>query len=199
VPRITGPDIATHVAHQRDAVVASAVRLFAERGFDAVTLGDIAEDVGLARTSLYRYFPDKDHILLAWLRREIDALAEQSVAIASGDAPAGTRLKQWLHLQLSYVREPEHELFSKIASSLGTLSPAVQQAIGVSHRELYATMESIVADALKNARSRRDPRLVAALVLGLFQAAVGEVGRGADISTVERELHRAALAVVNAR
>jgi AcrR family transcriptional regulator len=199
VPRITGPDIATHVARQRDAVVASAVRLFAARGYDAVTLGDIAADVGLARTSLYRYFPDKDHILLAWLRREIDALAEQSVAIAAGDAPAPTRLKEWLHLQLSYVREPEHELFSQIASSLGTLSPVVQQAIGETHRELYATVESIVADALRTARSRRDPALVASLVLGLFQAAVGEVARGRDLAMVERELHRAAMAVVNAR
>jgi AcrR family transcriptional regulator len=198
MPRITGPDIATHVARQREAVVASAVRQFAERGFDAVTLGDIAADVGLARTSLYRYFPDKDHILLAWLEQEITLLAERSIAIATDDAPAATRLQRWLHLQCSYVQEPEHELFSKIASSLGTLAPAVQEAIGTSHRDLYATMERIVADALRDSHSRRDPQLVSYFVIGLLQAATAALGHGVDGAAVERELQRAALAVVNA-
>src|SRR5690606_10118161 len=71
VPRISAESVAAHVARQEAAVLDAAVRLFSERGYSEVTIGDIAAEVGLARNSLYRYFPDKDHILLAWFRREL--------------------------------------------------------------------------------------------------------------------------------
>lgn len=209
MPRITGPDIATHVAQQEAKVVEAAVELFAERGFAEVTLGDVAKAVGLARTSLYRYFPDKDHILLAWLRTEIDHLVEQSEAIAAGDGPPADRLAAWLRLQLGYVADPQHQLFTTIAATIGNLGPSVRAQVADQHRRLYATVEAIVTDALApaagpddmpprpaEATTRRDPEVVAALVLGMFRAAGDAVGRGGDRGRIGAELERSALAVV---
>jgi AcrR family transcriptional regulator len=202
VPRISGPTIAAHVAQQEAAVVRAATELFAERGFAAVTMADIAERVGLARSSLYRYFPDKDHILLAWLRRENAVLVERSRAIAESDAEPQDRLRRWLRLQLDYLQEPDHQLFAAIASSLGDLEPEVLEAVVEEHRRLYATVEPIVADALQvsaGGRSRRDPSLIAQLVVGLLRAASEALGRGVPVGRVRRELERAAVAVVEAR
>ena len=200
MPRITGPDIATHVARQEEAVVRAAVELFAERGFAAVTLTDIAAAVGLKRTSLYRYFPDKDHILLAWLRTEIDGLVERSSAIAASDTPPGQRLVDWLHLQLDYVEEPEHQLFASIAASIGTLSPEVREAVIADHRRLYATVDGIVADALASSPGgdERDAAVVATLVLGLFRAASDAITRGGERAVIGPELDRSALALLRA-
>lgn len=199
MPRITGPTIEAHVAQQEAAVVRAATRLFAERGFAATTMADIAAEVGLARTSLYRYFPDKDHILLAWLRREIGQLTERSAAIAAAGEPGAVRLRRWLRLQVDYVADPDHELFTRIAATMGTLSPEVLAAVGEQHRLLYGTVEPIVADALAEAgHPRRDPALVARLVIGLLAAATQEVSRGANRSAVQAELQRAATAVVSA-
>ena len=203
MPRITGPDIATHVAQQEAAVVRAAVDLFAERGFGAVTLADIAAAVGLKRTSLYRYFPDKDHILLAWLRTEIAGLVARSEAIAAADAPAEQRLVDWIHLQLDYVEEPEHQLFASIAASIGTLSPDVREAVIAEHRRLYATVDAIVADALGSSpagagASDRDPAVVATLVLGLFRAASDAIARGGSRAVIGPELDRGAVALVRA-
>lgn len=202
MPRISGPTIAAHVAQQEAAVVRAATELFAERGFAAVTMADIAERVGLARSSLYRYFPDKDHILLAWLRRENAVLVERSRAIAESDAEPQDRLRRWLRLQLDYLQEPDHQLFAAIASSLGDLEPEVLEAVVEEHRRLYATVEPIVADALQvsaGGRSRRDPSLIAQLVVGLLRAASEALGRGVPVGRVRRELERAAVAVVEAR
>lgn len=202
MPRISGPTIAAHVAQQEAAVVRAATELFAERGFAAVTMADIAEQVGLARSSLYRYFPDKDHILLAWLRRENAVLVERSRAIAESDAEPQDRLRRWLRLQLDYLQEPDHQLFAAIASSLGDLEPEVLEAVVEEHRRLYATVEPIVADALQvsaGGRSRRDPSLIAQLVVGLLRAASEALGRGVPVGRVRRELERAAVAVVEAR
>ncbi|HEX5946102.1 MAG TPA: helix-turn-helix domain-containing protein [Acidimicrobiales bacterium] len=203
MPRITGPDIATHVAQQEAAVVRAAVGLFAERGYTAVTLADIATEVGLARTSLYRYFPDKDHILLAWLRTEIDGLIERSQAIAAAERPAIERLTSWFHLQLDYLDDPEHQVFATIAATMGTLGPAVRAELTTQHQRLYATVETIVADALSTSSTaarpgRRDPAVVAALVIGLFRAAGDALARGGDRAVIGPELDRSAAALLSA-
>ena len=52
MPRIKADTIADHVAQQRAAVLDAAVRLFTERGYAEVSLGDVAAEVGLARNSL---------------------------------------------------------------------------------------------------------------------------------------------------
>ena len=70
MPRITAGSVAEHVAQQERAVFDAAIALFTERGYSAVTLGDIAKEVGLARNSLYRYFPTKASILLRWYAEE---------------------------------------------------------------------------------------------------------------------------------
>ena len=203
MPRITGPDIATHVARQEATIVHTAVELFAERGYAAVTMADIASAVGLARTSLYRYFPDKDHILLAWLRTEIDGLIEQSQVIAAADRPAIERLADWFRLQLDYLEDPEHQVFATIAATMGTLGPAVRAELTAQHRRLYATVETIVADALSSSSpaarpGRRDPAVVAALVIGLFRAAGDALARGGDRAVIGPELDRSAAALLSA-
>ena len=71
MPQIKAASVAEHVAEQEQAVFTRAIRLFLERGYENVTLGDIGVGIGLARNSLYRYFPDKAHILLRWFQSEL--------------------------------------------------------------------------------------------------------------------------------
>ena len=41
---------------REDAIVSSVNRLLAEKGFDAMTVDDVAADVGIAKASLYKHF-----------------------------------------------------------------------------------------------------------------------------------------------
>lgn len=50
-------------AARRDSVIAAARRLAAEGGYEAVTMGAVAERSGVARATLYRYFASRDHLL----------------------------------------------------------------------------------------------------------------------------------------
>jgi AcrR family transcriptional regulator len=49
----------------REQLVAVALRLFSERGYDAVTVDDIADDALMSARTVFRYFGSKDEILFA--------------------------------------------------------------------------------------------------------------------------------------
>ena len=63
----------------RDEIGMIAVELFASRGFDAVTVDDIAEAAGTSPRTVFRYFASKDEIVL-YLARRLDA---RLIAVAS--------------------------------------------------------------------------------------------------------------------
>lgn len=54
---------------KRNAIVDAAEKLFFSKGFDSVTMGDIAKEVGVNRATLYLYFEDKEEIFFAIVLR----------------------------------------------------------------------------------------------------------------------------------
>jgi AcrR family transcriptional regulator len=57
---------------REDAIVASANRLLAEKGYDAMTVDEVAADVGIAKTSLYKHFTSKEELAAAAMIRVLD-------------------------------------------------------------------------------------------------------------------------------
>lgn len=47
----------------RDAIVQTAAQLFAERGYDAVTIGEVARTANVSEQTVYNYFPTKEHLV----------------------------------------------------------------------------------------------------------------------------------------
>ena len=50
---------------REDAIVQSVNRLLAEKGFEAMTVDEVAADVGIAKASLYKHFPSKEDLAAA--------------------------------------------------------------------------------------------------------------------------------------
>ena len=193
MPRITGAPIAQHVATQEAAVVAAARRLFAERGVAAVSLGDIAAEVGLGRTSLYRYFPTKGHILQRWFDLEMDPLIERSRAVIAEHGPGADALEAWLDVQLDFVTDEAHVALVDASSAVPELAPEVLAHFGQRHRELYATLDDVLAAG--GAERPETRRVRALLIAGLIRSSAELVGHGVGRDVVRDELRRGALAI----
>jgi TetR/AcrR family transcriptional regulator, regulator of autoinduction and epiphytic fitness len=50
---------------REEAIIASVNRLLAEKGFEAMTVDEVAADVGIAKASLYKHFPSKEDLAAA--------------------------------------------------------------------------------------------------------------------------------------
>jgi AcrR family transcriptional regulator len=90
----------------RQRIAAVALRLFAERGFDAVTINEIAEAAEVAKATLFSYFPTKESLVLQGVGG--DGLA----GIAAGLPPGQTFLEALRahYRALAAVQVPPAEL-----------------------------------------------------------------------------------------
>ncbi len=60
-----------HIARE-DAIVSAVNRLLAEKGFDAMTVDEVAAEVGIAKASLYKHFPSKEDLAAAAMVRVME-------------------------------------------------------------------------------------------------------------------------------
>ena len=90
---------------REDAIVESVNRLLADKGFDLMTVDEVAADVGIAKASLYKHFASKEALAAAAMVRLMErtqALVDQQAART--DASALTRLKAVTHWALQTQR-----------------------------------------------------------------------------------------------
>jgi AcrR family transcriptional regulator len=57
---------------REEAIISSVNRLLAEKGFDQMTVDEVAADVGIAKASLYRHFSSKEELAAAAMVRVLD-------------------------------------------------------------------------------------------------------------------------------
>lgn len=71
---------------REQAIIQSVNRLLAEKGFEAMTVDEVAEDVGIAKASLYKHFASKEDLAAAAMAH----LMAQAQAFLDGLAPAAS-------------------------------------------------------------------------------------------------------------
>jgi AcrR family transcriptional regulator len=92
VPKLWSETIASHRREVRDAILETAAALVAEHGLRSVTMSQIAEETGIGRATLYKYFSDVEAILLAWHERQITRHLDYLADVRDQAGGAGERL-----------------------------------------------------------------------------------------------------------
>jgi AcrR family transcriptional regulator len=134
VPRLWTKTIEGHRREVRDAVLDTTAALVERHGLRSVTMSRVAEETGIGRATLYKYFPDMDAILRAWHERQITAhLAELSRARDRAGSP-GERLHAVLTDYARLSRSSRSHRDSELAALLhghGAVARATEQLHGM--------------------------------------------------------------------
>ena len=93
VPKLWSESIEAHRRTVRDATLDTTAALVAEHGLRSLTMSQIAEETGIGRATLYKYFSDVDAILVAWHERQVTGHLEHLAEVRDQAGDAGERLK----------------------------------------------------------------------------------------------------------
>ena len=193
MPRIHADNVAEHVAQQRAALIGSAVALFGERGYHNVRLAEVASSVGLARNSVYRYVPDKAHLLVEWFREAAPRARDSWSEALAGQEPASERLGRWAETYLDWARTPEHQLVGPLADELDSLDAQTRAEVADLHRSMFEVVAGAVSDAgIPSGEVSGVVELLSGLVLGAARAESG----GARARVLRPRLRAAVAAVL---
>ncbi len=161
-----------NVGHKRDRkkneILQVAVQLFLEKGFNRVSLSEIATRLNLGRTTIYEYFKDKNEILALYLEREMVSYHEQVQTIFRNRADIKDKLRELIVLQLEYGRY--HRGFSQLlhllSKSAKEISAKTEALIRERHKEIYAILTNEINDAIRRKKIRNlSPGLIMQLLI----------------------------------
>jgi AcrR family transcriptional regulator len=102
MPRVRGGSLEAHRREARTRVFDAFSRLLYERGYDAITLADIAEAAGMARTSMYNYYPSKEALLVAYTDDEMARFVDELRVELHRASDPTERLRVFVRRQLEY-------------------------------------------------------------------------------------------------
>jgi AcrR family transcriptional regulator len=77
---------------RKDEIIAEATRLFAERGYEGASMGDLAERVGLRKASLFHHFASKDVLYATVLGQLLEGVQRAVVAASMSEGSFEQRL-----------------------------------------------------------------------------------------------------------
>lgn len=72
---------------REDAIIQAVNRLLAEKGFDAMTVDEVAAEVGIAKASLYKHFPSKEDLAAAAMAHVMRRAQDFVAALPAQGAP----------------------------------------------------------------------------------------------------------------
>jgi AcrR family transcriptional regulator len=153
---------------RRARVVDEAARLFAERGYHAASIRDIAAACGMTVGAIYSHFASKEELLVAVYDEGVKRIAAHvDAATASQREPwAKLRAACEAHLDMLLARGPYAQVIGRVQPQDAPQAAARLIALRDSYEERFAVL--IAALPLPKQASRRHLRL---LLLGALNAA----------------------------
>ncbi len=107
MPKLWQDSIEAHRSAVRDAALDATGALVAEHGLPAVTMSRIAQNTGIGRATLYKYFSDVEAVLAAWHERQVHGHLEVLTQAAAQPGTAVERLQAVLAAYAAATR-PHH-------------------------------------------------------------------------------------------
>jgi AcrR family transcriptional regulator len=153
---------------RREAIVTAAARFFAERGYAAVGMRDVAEAVGVRGASLYHHFASKEEILYAICLTVTDEPNAQNLPLLDAPGTVVERLSALVraHLHHLHRRRTEHVVG---LHELAALAPEHRAVVDAHRRRYQRRVREVIAEGVAGAElSVSDPRLAAFAVCDML-------------------------------
>ncbi|MFG1606609.1 TetR/AcrR family transcriptional regulator [Actinoplanes sp. NPDC049265] len=155
--------------HDQNAVLAAAVRLFNQHGYEATSMGDLAEALNITKSSIYHHVTSKQDLLKMAVDHALDGLREAADEVTTLEAPAIERLERLIRRSVLVLADRLEfvTLLLRVRGNNGVERDALNR-----RRVLDAQVTELVkqAQADGDLRADVDPATAARLLFGMVNS-----------------------------
>ena len=152
---------------RRDQIMETARRLFGERGSTDVSMDEIAGEAGVARSTVYTYFANRDDLLRACVQSMYDSMQDTVELVLAGRASPQDRL--WGLIMGLLERIDESPAFFRLAMATQATSSEGSAAVGgalmMIGLDMIRVLDELVGAGVSSGDFRSDLDLERAVVL----------------------------------
>lgn len=99
------PEPSRDRADKHELILEAAIRVFAEKGFHAARIADVAAQAGVADGTIYLYFKNKDDLLLSIFEEKMDLLTAGLHEALTGVTEPLDKVRRFAHYHFRQVRD----------------------------------------------------------------------------------------------
>jgi AcrR family transcriptional regulator len=144
---------------KREQMLKAAVTLFKEKGFEATTLADIAQVVGVDRASIYYYVESKEELLRETVTRVSAGNLELAKALRKSQLSAAERIRAFIESTIRTYDENYPQVFVFIQEDMSKIAPtnsAWSKEMRRQVREFEATVDDLLREGVEDGSFRDD-------------------------------------------
>ena len=182
MPKLWNETIEEHRREVRQAILDTTVALVTEHGLLSVTMSQIAEETGIGRATLYKYFSGVEAVLVAWHERQVAGHLEYLIEVRDKAGDAGERLAAVLEAYAVISRDFQGHRDTELAALLHRDTQVV-----VAEKHLRDMVRDLLAAGARSGdiRDDIDPGELANYCLHALTAASGLPSKAALHRLVE--------------
>jgi AcrR family transcriptional regulator len=154
----------------REQIIEAAMRLFAERGYQATTLADIATAADVAPRTFFTYFPSKEAVVFHNVDRDLDSLASALRDRLPGET-AFEALRRWIDAMYDHWMAEEDEAL--LRKRLCRENEGLANFQGGIMARIQELLLEAIADDLGEPEDALRPRLVTAAAIAALTSLEG--------------------------
>lgn len=138
----------TDISEFREAICATASRLFAQHGTDGVTMRALAEAMGISPMKPYHYFRDKEEILAASMTRAFERFlaAMQEAEKQPGNARERATAKRQAYVAFALAEPDCYRIMFELPNPDPVKHPALQGAMERARAAMRSSLDELVAE-----------------------------------------------------
>ncbi|NSC23604.1 TetR family transcriptional regulator [Streptomyces albus subsp. chlorinus] len=152
----------------RQAIRRAAYRLFQEQGYDATPVDQIADEAEVSPSTVFRYFPTKEDIVLT---DEYDALVEDALRSRPAGEPPVAALREALYSSLARIYQSDAEETFQRIRLIGEV-PALRARMSEHSADTAWLLRRTLAERAGRSEDDLELRIVTGAMLGALTEAM---------------------------
>ena len=146
-------------------ILYEAERLFAERGFDGVSVNDVAMAAGVSKANIFHHFGNKQALYMAVLNSSLNEFDELSQHLHPQRAPIRERLQQFFEAHVAHMQQHPQSARVVLRELLEDRSEVTQQLAEQTTNEQFRQLLALLQEGQQAGEIRSDINLTALMIM----------------------------------